>query len=284
MVSAAAPGRPLGMFDSGVGGLSILAEVRRQLPAESVVYLADQAWAPYGDRSLEAVRSRSFAVVDALLELGAKAVVVACNTASAAALHELRRAFPDLPFVGMEPAVKPAAEQTRGGVVGVLATAATFQGELYASVVDRHAPGVAVVEVVGRGLVELVESGRLDGPDVEALLGVHLEPLIGAGVDRVVLGCTHYPFLAEPIRRLLGDQVRLIDAAPAVARQVGRILRARRLEAVAGLGRCRYLTTGDPARLAARVRHLLGEADPDVHPVEVLGGSGSLSYHAGLRR
>jgi glutamate racemase len=254
--------RPVGVFDSGVGGLSILAEIHRLLPAEDVVYLADQAWAPYGDRTLEDLQRRSFAVVDHLLDRGAKLVVVACNTASAAALHPLRDRHPDLRFVGMEPAVKPAAIQSDRKVVGVLATSATFQGELYASVVDRHAVGVTVVEVPGPGLVELIEAGELDGPRLDALLVRHLAPLLEAGIDTLVLGCTHYPFIADPIRRILGPGVRLIDPAPAVARQLGRVLAVEDLAAAGGEGDTTYLTTGDPAHFALQAERLLGVEVP----------------------
>jgi glutamate racemase len=256
--------RPVGVFDSGVGGLSILAEIHRQLPGESILYLADQEWAPYGERTLEAVRARSFTVADHLLGRGAKGIVVACNTASAAALHELRAAFPMVPFVGMEPAVKPAAEQSDRKVVGVLATRATFQGELYASVVDRHANGVRVVERPGSGLVELIEAGHIDGPEVDALLRTHLAPMLEAGIDTLVLGCTHYPFLGPAIRRILGEQVGLIDPAPAVARQLGRVLRHNRLAAADDpAGTTTYLTTGDAAALALQVKRLLAvEATP----------------------
>lgn len=257
------PPRLIGAFDSGVGGLSIVAEIRRQLPGEPVVYLADQAWAPYGERSLGAVRLRSFAIVDHLLGLGATTIVVACNTASAAALVELRVRHPGIPFVGMEPAVKPAAAQTGRGVVGVLATTATFQGELYSSVVDRHAAGVELVSRAGTGLVELIEQGVLDGPELDALLRHHLEPMIAAGIDTLVLGCTHYPFVAEPIRRILGGDVRLIDPAPAVARQVGRVIghpvTTRDPIPIT------YLTTGDPARFSRQIAAMEGiESDPQV--------------------
>lgn len=260
--------RPVGVFDSGVGGLSILAEIHRQLPHESVVYLADQAWAPYGERSLEEVRARSFAIVDHLLGRGAKGIVVACNTASTAALHEVREAFPMVPFVGMEPAVKPAAEQSDRKVVGVLATRATFQGELYASVIDRHANGVRVVERPGTGLVELIEAGRTDGPEVHALLREHLAPMLAAGIDTLVLGCTHYPFIGRAIREILGDGVRLIDPAPAVARQLGRVLRHNGLAAADGSpASTNYLTTGDAALLALQVEQLLAVAATPVHVV-----------------
>ncbi len=256
-------GRPVGVFDSGVGGLSILREIRSQRPQESLVYLADQAWAPYGERSLDEVRARSFVVVDHLLSRGAKTVVLACNTASAAALHHLRAAFPTVPFVGMEPAVKPAAEQTDRGVVGVLATAATFQGELYASVIDRHATGVGLVERAGTGLVELIEDGILEGPVIDAALHAHLAPMTAAGIDTLVLGCTHYPFVADRIRRILGDGVDLIDPAPAVARQLGRILDANRLATDAAAGETVFLTTGDPGHFGTQLRQMLLE--PDAH-------------------
>jgi glutamate racemase len=258
------------MFDSGVGGLSVLTGVRELAPHERVVYVADQAWAPYGERSLVEVRERSFALVRRLVDLGAKAIVVACNTASAAALHELRSAMPDVPFIGMEPAVKTAAKQTRGGVIGVLATSATFQGELYASVVDRHAAGVTVVERVGRGLVELVEGRHLDDPAVEAAVAAHVAPLAAAGIDALVLGCTHYSFLAGVIRRQLGAGITVIDPAPAVARQVIRVLEERDLRAPPGNGDVVYLTTDDPMRLGDQVERLLGDPTPDTGRFEVL--------------
>ncbi len=150
--------RPIGVFDSGVGGLSVLTEIRHQLPGESVIYVADQRWAPYGSRSLAEVRQRSVQLTGQLIEVGAKVIVVACNSASAAALHHLREVYPDTPFVGMEPAVKPAADRSRSGVVGVLATEATFQGELFATVVDRHSNGAEVVRIIGHRLAELVED------------------------------------------------------------------------------------------------------------------------------
>lgn len=260
------PPRLIGAFDSGVGGLSIVAEIRRQLPGEHVEFLADQAWAPYGERTLDAVRARSFAIVDLLLARGASLVVVACNTASAAALIELRARHPGVPFVGMEPAVKPAAEQTGRGVVGVLATTATFQGELYSSVVDRHAVGVTVVPRAGTGLVELIERGVLDGPELDEMLRRHLEPMVAAGIDTLVLGCTHYPFVTEPIRDILGDKVRLIDPAPAVARQVGRVLGGD-----ATTGRqpvpITYLTTGDPDRMSRQIAVLTGDTVIAAHTV-----------------
>ncbi|HRE29622.1 MAG TPA: glutamate racemase, partial [Anaerolineales bacterium] len=183
----------LGVFDSGVGGLSVVRHLLRALPEAGVVYVADTAHVPYGPRSLAEVRAFSHAITRYLLDLGASEIVVACNTASAAALKSLRESFPGVPFVGMEPAVKPAAEQTHSGVVGVLATPATFQGELFASVVERFARDVRVLRQTCPGLVEQIEAGRLDTPDTEALLRGWLEPMLQEGIDALVLGCTHYP-------------------------------------------------------------------------------------------
>lgn len=254
--------RPIGVFDSGVGGLSVLRALRRELPHEHLLYLADQAHVPYGPRPLLEVRRFAEGITRFLLDQGAKAIVVACNTASAAALHYLRQRYPDLPFVGMEPAVKPAAEQTQTGVVGVLATPATFQGQLYASVVERFAQGTALLEHTCPGLVQQIEKGDLDGPETRAILEEALTPMLAQGMDTVVLGCTHYPFVIPLIEQIVGPGVRVIDPAPAVARQTRRVLAAR--EALrppeAGPGQVTLFTTGPDvqsfARLAAR---LLGE-------------------------
>ena len=252
----------IGMFDSGVGGLSILRHVRTELPEHAIVYVADQAHAPYGDRSMEWVQARSHTIAEHLIDAGAGIIVVACNTASAAALSSLRSDFPDTPFVGMEPAVKPAAESTVRGVVGVLATRATFQGELYASVVDRHGTGIGVVERVGAGLVELVESGELGGETARRIVAGHLRPMMTAGVDKVVLGCTHYPFLASLMREVLGLAVQLIDPAPAVAQQTARIVSSVGLDGTGG--HVSYSTSGDPDRFAEQTAALLGVDPPDV--------------------
>ena len=214
----------IGLFDSGVGGLSVVREVRRQLPACPLVYLADQGHAPYGPRPLAEIREFAGGITRFLLAQGAQVVVVACNTASAAALHWLRRAFPGVPFVGMEPALKPAAERTRTRHVGVIATAATFQGELFASLVDRYAADVVVHTQVCAQLVPLVEAGELDSPQARAAVAGYLAPLAAAGIDELVLGCTHYPFLRPLIEEVVGPHVEVIDPAGAVARQAGRIL------------------------------------------------------------
>jgi glutamate racemase len=239
---------PIGIFDSGIGGLSVWREIARQLPHEDTLYFADQIHIPYGPRSLQQIRSFSETITRFLLERGCKIIVVACNAASAAALKYLRATFPDVPFVGMEPAVKPAAETTHTGVVGVLATPATFQGELFASVVERFANGVQLVKEVCPGLVQQVEAGRLDTPDTLEMLDRFLQPIRAAGADTIVLGCTHYPFVIEAIRHL-APGVNVIDPAPAIARQVDRVLHERKLGGHADrIGQHRFVTSGDRDR------------------------------------
>lgn len=222
---------PIGVFDSGVGGLSVLKAIRAQMPNEAIVYLADQGHVPYGPRPMTEIQAFSEGVTRFLLAKGAKLVVVACNTASAAALQHLRASFPDVPFVGMEPAIKPAAEQTKSGVVGVLATPATFQGALYASAVARFARGVTVLQDTCPGLVQQIEKGDLTGAETRWILENALLPMLSEGVDAVVMGCTHYPFVIPLIREICGSDVRVIDPAPAVAKQIERLLDSRRLRA-----------------------------------------------------
>jgi glutamate racemase len=250
----------IGVFDSGVGGLSVWREIVAQLPGESTVYIADQAHVPYGPRPLQEIRTFSEAITRFLLNQKCCIIVVACNAASAAALTYLRATFPDVPFVGMEPAVKPAAQSTRVGRVGVMATPATFQGELFASVVERFANDVQLVNQVCPGLVEQVEAGRLDTPDTEAMLRRYLTPMIVAGVDTIVMGCTHYPFLVPAIQRIVGPGVRVIDPAPAIARQVRRVMEQRGLLSDGESGRVFY-TSGDAAAFAATLRQLTGVSD-----------------------
>jgi glutamate racemase len=246
--------------------------MRQLMPDEPLIYLADQAHVPYGPRPLEEVRRFSEAITRYLLDQGARLIVVACNTASAAALKYLRQVFPETPFVGMEPAVKPAAEHTRSGVVGVLATPATFQGELYASVVERFAQGVKLLQHTCPGLVAQIEAGALDSSETRRILEEALQPMLAQGIDTVVLGCTHYPFVIPLIQEITGPAVRVIDPAPAVARQVQRLLVANSLldlgadrqEILSGKPRSllRFITTADPARLEAMLPSLLGESAP----------------------
>jgi glutamate racemase len=259
-VSGSHHSSPIGVFDSGVGGLSVLRAIRQQMPAVPVIFLADQAHVPYGPRSLEQVRAFSEAITRYLLGRGCKLIVVACNAASAAALQILRQKFPDTLFVGMEPAVKPAAEYTRTGVVGVLATPATFQGALYASVVERFAHGVTLLQHTCPGLVTQIEAGQLDTSQTRLILEEALRPMLAQGIDTVVLGCTHYPFVIPLIQTIAGPGVRVIDPAPAVARQVGRLLHAHGLLIQEGVpAPVEFFTTGEAARLQSLLPRLLGE-------------------------
>lgn len=261
--------RPIGVFDSGIGGLTVLHAIHQLMPDEPLLYLADQAHVPYGQRSLEEVRHFSRIITQDLLDQGSRLIVVACNTASAAALRYLRQVFPDIPFVGMEPAVKPAAEHTRSGVVGVLATPATFQGELYASVVERFGQGVKLLQHTCPGLVMQIENGNLDSAETRRILEEALHPMLNQGIDTVVLGCTHYPFVIPLIQQIVGPGVRVIDPAPAVARQVQRLLVASRLSDLdtpvqRGLlskprNMLHLFTTGDCHHLEGMVPKLLGE-------------------------
>ena len=254
---------PIGVFDSGVGGLSVLRAVINELPNEDVIYFGDQAHVPYGSKSLLEVRDLSVEITRFLINHGAKLIVVACNTASAAALHYLREVFPEMPFVGMEPAVKPAAEHTKTGKVGVLATPATFQGELYASVVERFASNVAIFQDTCFGLVRQIELGRLSTAKTEQILRSALDPMLAEGIDTVVLGCTHYPFVIPLIESIVGPEVNVIDPAPAIARQVRRLLESKQLLSRDLVrGKITFYTTGDNHRMGLLINKLLGESHP----------------------
>lgn len=214
----------IGIFDSGSGGLSVYRELVKVLPQERFIYYSDNAHCPYGEKTALYIQRRARFITEFLLDKGADIIVVACNTATAAAIATLRAEYPNIPFVGMEPAVKPAALGTKTGVIGVLATAGTLKGSKYLNTRGLYADGVSVVEHVGRGFVELVEAGILDGPKAEETVRASLQPLLDKGADVVVLGCTHYPFLRPVIQRIAGPGVQVIDPAPAVARQTLRLL------------------------------------------------------------
>ena len=273
----------IGVFDSGEGGLSVLKEITRLLPEAEYVYYSDNAHCPYGEKSPEYIQDRACAITERLLREGADVIVVACNTATAAAISVLRSEYSDassqevrdrvqkltggrhdhICFIGMEPAVKPAALGTRTGVVGVLATAGTLKGSKYLKTKESVDDQVNVFEHVGRGFVELVEEGRLSGSEAEDVVKASLGPLLSAGADIIVLGCTHYPFLLPVLQKVAGPDIRFIDPAPAVARQLVHVLErdgmlsageassalARNASAVPSSPHVKLLSSGDPEPL-----------------------------------
>jgi glutamate racemase len=259
--------RPIGIFDSGIGGLTVAQAIKQALPAERLLYFGDTLHVPYGPRTLEEVRGFSFAITEALLAKECKLIVIACNTASAAALSTLRDCWPEVPFVGMEPAVKPAVEQTHTGVVGVIATVATFQSALYASVVERFSHGVEVLHQPCPGLVKQIEAGAFDTPETEIMLRGWLQPMLDRGIDALVLGCTHYPMVRPLIERILGPGVRVIDPAPAVARQTVRLLQARDAQTSESAAQPVAWTSGAPVPFGAML-HRIGCAGWEVRGAE----------------
>lgn len=217
--------RPVGVYDSGLGGLTVWREIRRQLPEESLVYLGDGKNCPYGARPADEICRLADEAVGRLVGAGCKMVVVACNTATAAAIDFLRRKYRQMPIVGMEPAVKPACLNTRSGVVGVLATARSLDGDLFRRTAARYGENIRVLTAVGEGFVELVEEDREQSPEAEEAVRRVLEPMIREGADQIVLGCTHYPFLLPVFRQVIGERgVAVVDPSPAVGRRVGQLL------------------------------------------------------------
>ncbi|MFZ1325069.1 MAG: glutamate racemase [Candidatus Contendobacter sp.] len=252
--------QPIGVFDSGVGGLSVLRRIRADLPQESVVYVADSGHAPYGNKATALVVQRAFAITEFLLEQNAKALVVACNTATAAAIAALRARFGRLPIIGIEPALKPAVTESRSGVVGILATANTVRSDKFTALLDQHGHQARVMVQPCPGLADCVERGELNSLPARVLLERYLHPLLAQGMDTLVLGCTHYPFLLPLIQEITGPQVTILDPSPAVARQLRRRLEAGALLA-AGPGDARYFTSGALEPTAQIMTTLLG------HPV-----------------
>ena len=209
----------IGIFDSGAGGLSVFREIRKVLPDEEYIYYSDSANCPYGEKTVEFIIDRCRQITEFLINEGVEIIVVACNTATAAAIRTLREEYP-IKFIGMEPAIKPAAQLTRTGIVGVLATAGTLKSEKYLRHKEKYASDIRIVEHVGEGFVELVEAGITSGTEAEATVKSSVEPLLEAGADTIVLGCTHYPFLSDVIIGLAGPEIRLIDPAPAIAKHL----------------------------------------------------------------
>jgi glutamate racemase len=247
-----------------MGGLSVWREIVRALPDESVIYYGDGANCPYGEKSQAEIVRLSEMAVQFFIEKEVKIIVVACNTATAAAIDHLRVKYPEIPFVGMEPAVKPAVEQSKTGVIAILATAATLQGKLFRETSERVAGGVNVLSAVGENWVEIVENGRETSPEAEQAVRRTIEPLIERGADHLVLGCTHYPFLKGTLKKVIGRRdVTLVDPAPAVARRVKEVLRERNALADTKYpAKYHYFSSGDEAyhlRLQRRGEQILAE-------------------------
>jgi glutamate racemase len=255
----------IGVFDSGVGGLSVLHHIRQALPDADLIYVADSGHVPYGDKSPDYIAQRSLALTRFLVEQGAEAVVIACNTATAAAAAVLRSRYA-LPIVGMEPAVKPAVAATKSGVVGVLATVGTLESARFAALLERYAGNVKIVTQGCPGLVEQVERGDLTGPETRTLIERHTAPLLAKGADTLILGCTHYPFLVPAIRDVVGNDIALIDTGAAVARQLQRRIESELPGRRAGKGSERFFTSGEVAQ-ATRILSVLWHGEVLAHPL-----------------
>ena len=257
--------RVIGVFDSGVGGLSVLHHIREALPDADLIYVADSGHVPYGDKSPAYIESRAMTLTRFLLDQGAEAIVIACNTATAAAAHTLRDQFSDIPIVAMEPAVKPAVAATKSGVVGVLATIGTLESARFAALLERYAGNVKIVTQGCPGLVEAVERGDLRGLETRRLVERYTAPLLKAGADTLILGCTHYPFVAPLIREVAGEQVVLVDTGAAVARELKRRvdteLPPRDKNGTAGVES--FYTSGE-VEPATRIMSLLWQRDATV--------------------
>jgi len=251
---------PVGILDSGIGGLSVAAAIRELMPMEPILYVGDSAHVPYGGKTEEFIRERSRYLAEFLLKRGAKAIVIACNTATAAAATDLRERL-TVPVIGMEPAVKPAAAATRSGIVGVLATTGTLSSARFAGLLDRFGEGIQVLTEPCPELVHLVERGDLDSLQARRKVAAHVAPLVAAGVDTLILGCTHFPFLRRLIEAEAGPSVTVIDTGPAVARQLQRKLRETDRMAVLG-GELVIYTSGDPVRFSAVAGRLWPGAPP----------------------
>ncbi|MFD0837201.1 glutamate racemase [Mariniflexile aquimaris] len=238
--------QPIGIFDSGVGGTSIWKEINMLLPNENTIYLADSANAPYGTKGKEAIINLSIKNSDYLIKQGCKLIVVACNTATTNAIYTLRQKY-SIPFIGIEPAIKPAALQTKTHAIGILATKGTLSSELFSQTSGLFASHIKVIEQVGEGIVELIESGQLNSQEMRSLLSIYLKPMIDANIDYLVLGCTHYPYLIPILIDLLPNHVKIIDSGEAVARQTKAILEQYELVNLSKKkGTCQFFTNGSP--------------------------------------
>ncbi len=263
----------IGVFDSGIGGLSVFGEILRLLPGETHYYLADQAHVPYGLRTLEQIREFSGQITRFLINRGVKIIVIACNTMSAAALYYLREKFPDIFFVGMEPAIKPSIEKTRSGIIGVIATQATFQGKPYEKLLKKYAGDAEVVHQSCPGLVEKVEAGSIDTAETRFLLKQYLSPMIEKKIDQLVLGCTHYHYLKSIIQEIMGESVSIIDPALPVAKQTVSVLRLYRNEKVLSeqteQKRHQFFTSGNINNFTRQIVRFLPAVDNNFEVIEI---------------
>jgi len=261
---------PIGIFDSGVGGISVSKEIRLLMPGEDILYYADSAHCPYGTQPPENIRQRTIKISQFLINIGAKIIVAACNTASIAGLDYLRQEF-QIPIVGMEPAIKPAAKITRNGKVGVLATGVTINGDRFNSLLTRFACDIEVINVPCPGLVEQVEMGLLDTLETTALLRKFLSPLIKNGVDTVVLGCTHYPFLRLLVKSIMGPEVNVIDTGCAVAKRLQQVLQEEDLlsDKAPGYATESFYTSGNASQVSQVIKNLWDHPNITVKYIEL---------------
>ncbi|HMQ46381.1 MAG TPA: glutamate racemase [Saprospiraceae bacterium] len=256
--------QPIGIFDSGIGGLTVANAIYQRLPNESTLYFGDTAHVPYGPRPAGQIRELSRQISAYLLERGCKVIVIACNTATTAALNYLRNLWPDVPIIGTEPAIKPAAQATLTGKIGILATQGTFKSDRYSSLTERFAADITVFENPCKGLVSLIEMGKIDASETNELLESIIYPMLEEGIDTLVLGCTHYPFIRPIIEKIVGPDVAIIDPAPAIAKRVEQVLREHHLLNVTDEQAIHaYEVSGDGGHFLALAQHLLQ------HPIDL---------------
>lgn len=251
----------IGIIDSGVGGFSVLREIRALLPDQAITYIGDNAWCPYGNKTYDQIRERTFALTDYLIRGGSEVIVVACNSATIVAIEALRANYL-IPFIGMEPGVKPAAAHTKTGTIGVLATEASLRGDKFHHLVATHARGIRVITQPCPKFVELVEQGILSGPQVDAAIDEYTSKMLAAGADVLILGCTHYPFLRDALTARLPGHIRFIDTGDAIARRVDQHVLIPDKEPLV-----RILTTGTPENVAALLQILTPEIQASCSPL-----------------
>ncbi len=262
--------QPIGIMDSGIGGLTVANAVFRLLPKEDYIYFADAGHIPYGDKTPEQIQQYCLAITDFFLKQNCKAIVIACNTATAAALPLLRKTYPDVPFIGMEPAVKPAVSHTQTHTIGVLATAGTISSDRYKSLTLKYANDMTVLQNPCTGLVPLIEDGKAHTPEVRTLLEQVLSPMLKKKADTFVLGCTHYPFIRSVIESLIPKEATIIDPAPAIARQLKKILGEYGKLTVYKNSQKKFFTTGDKMAMQWGLNEILETALPEVSEIDLL--------------